>query len=155
LALLQSEAIQLALDSTVLTGVLKRTVPTIDRILLKASQGWVATGLQTVVLMETVGARSGLRRETVTLCMPVGRDLVLVGSNWGRETDPAWVHNIRANPEVKVTFRGYRGTAEDRELQVGERRQMWESAVRYNPQYAVYQDNVSRSIPVILLEMTR
>jgi deazaflavin-dependent oxidoreductase (nitroreductase family) len=155
LALLQSEAIQLALDSTVLTGVLKRTVPTIDRILLKASQGWVATGLQTVVLMETVGARSGLRRETVTLCMPVGRDLVLVGSNWGRETDPAWVHNIRANPEVKVTFRGYRGPAEARELQVGERRQMWESAVRYNPQYAVYQDNVSRSIPVILLEMTR
>ena len=154
MALLQSEAIRVALDSRAVTRLLKNTVPPLDRLLLKASQGWVATGLQTVVLLDTVGARSGLRRETVTLCMPVGRDLVVVGSNWGGETHPAWVHNIRAHPDVQITFRGYRGPAIARELKGRERKQMWDSAVRYNPQYAVYQDNVSRQIPVILLERT-
>lgn len=154
MSLLQSEAVKIALDSTVMSRFLKRTVPPLDRVLLKASRGWLATALQPVVLMETTGARSGLRRETVTLCMPVGQDLALVGSNWGKEADPAWVHNIRANPDVYVTFRGYRGPAHARELKGPERKQMWESAVRYNPHYAVYQDKVSRTIPVILLEKT-
>lgn len=122
-----------------------------DRFLLKATRGWANTGLQTVVLLETVGAKSGQKREIATLCMPMGLDLIVVGSNWGGDRDPAWVHNLRANPEAVVRFRGYYGPVQAKELKGRERVAMWDSLVRYNPQYAVYQEGTSRRIPVMQL----
>lgn len=83
--------------------------------------------------------------------MPVGLDIVLVGSNWGQDKDPAWMHNMRANPEVNVVFRGFKGSMIARELQGRERGAMWERLIRYNPQYAHYQDGTRRRLPVVLL----
>ena len=110
--LLKTNLVKNALESDALVALLKRTVPPLDRALLRASRGWVNTAMQSVLLLETVGAKSGQPREIATLCMPVGLDLVLVGSNWGQQRDPAWVHNLRANPEAKVSFRGYVGTVQ-------------------------------------------
>ena len=149
--LLRSDLVKTALDSSIMVSVLKKTVPRMDLTLMRASRGWVNTGMQSVALLETLGAKSGKQRTIATLCMPVGSDLVLVGSNWGQDRDPAWIHNLRANPECTVTFRGYRGPMSARELSGSERAAMWEPLVRYNPQYERYQAATDRTLPVVLL----
>lgn len=149
--LLKTNLVRTALASDAMVGLLKRTVPPLDRRLMRLSRGWVNTGMQTVAMLDTIGARSGQVRQIVTLCMPVGDDLVLVGSNWGGDRDPAWVHNLRANPEVQVRYRGFVGAMVSRELKSGERKHMWERLVRYNPQYGVYQAQTARQLPVLSL----
>ena len=74
--LLKTNILKSALDKGVMVKALMRTVPDIDRVLMKASRGRLNLGLQTVVLIETIGARSGQVREIVTLCMPVGNCLL-------------------------------------------------------------------------------
>ena len=149
--LIRSDLVKNALASDTVVALLKKTVPNMDKALLKVSRGWVNTGMQTTVLVETIGAKSGLPRKLATLCMPVGRDLVLVGSNWGQDRDPAWIHNLRANPECQVTFRGYDGPMTARELKGKARTDMWEHLVCYNPQYGRYQEGTDRTLPVMLL----
>lgn len=149
--LIRSDLVKNALASDLVVSVLKRTVPPTDKALLRLTRGWLNTGLQSVVLLETLGARSGQPRTIATLCMPLGRDLVLVGSNWGQERDPAWIHNLRANPECKATYRGYVGAMTARELKGAERAAIWKPLVRFNPQYARYQDATDRRLPVMLL----
>jgi deazaflavin-dependent oxidoreductase (nitroreductase family) len=149
--ILRTNLVKNALESDALVGLLKRTVPPLDRALLRGSRGWVNTAMQSVLLLETIGAKSGQRREIATLCMPVGIDMVLVGSNWGQQRHPAWVHNLRTNPEAKVAFRGYVGPVESRELGGRERTEMWQRLIRYNPQYERYQSMTRRTLPVMLL----
>jgi deazaflavin-dependent oxidoreductase (nitroreductase family) len=149
--LLKTNLVRNALASDTMVGLLKRTVPPLDRRLMRLSRGWLNTGMQTVALLETIGAKSGQPRQIVTLCMPVGDDLVLVGSNWGGDRDPAWVHNLRANPEARVSSRGFVGAMMARELSGTERAHMWERLVRYNPQYGVYQEQTRRRLPVLSL----
>ena len=149
--LMRSDLLRRALASDPVVSVLKRTVPYSDKALLRLSRGWLNTGMQSVVLLETRGARSGKIRSIATLCMPFGRDLVLVGSNWGQDADPAWVHNLRRNPDCKATFRGFAGPMLARELEGAEREAMWEHLVRFNPQYQRYQDGTERRLPVMLL----
>ncbi|NQX87524.1 MAG: nitroreductase family deazaflavin-dependent oxidoreductase [Halioglobus sp.] len=150
--LLRTDIVRQALSSRLATRLLKKTIPPLDKTLLRMSRGWINTGMQPVVLLRTHGAKSGLSRDIATLCMPVGRDLVLVGSNWGQEYDPAWVLNLRTTPEACVTFRGYVGRVHARELSGRERSVMWQRLTRFNPQYERYQDLCSRRLPVILLE---
>ena len=153
--LLKTDLIRNALDTPLVVSTLQRTVPRLDRFLLRSSRGWLNTGMLSVALVQTLGARSGQWRELATLCMPVGKAIALVGSNWGRSRDPAWVYNLRANPEAQVTFRGFRGPMVAMELSGRRREDMWERLVEYNPQYLVYQNSVERQLPVLLLERKR
>ncbi|MEP5569310.1 MAG: nitroreductase family deazaflavin-dependent oxidoreductase [Halioglobus sp.] len=151
MGLLQTDLVKNALSQPKVIAFLKRVVPPLDKFLLRISRGWLNTAMQAVVLLETMGAKSGQRRQIATLCMPEGSNLVLVGSNWGQERDPAWAYNLRANPDPKVHFRGYVGLMQARELSGEERTQCWEKLVEFNPQYAQYQRGTQRTLPVFLL----
>jgi hypothetical protein len=106
MGLLNTELAKRALNAPRVIALLKATVPPTDKFLMRCSRGWVNTAMQSIVLMETRGAKSGQAREIATLCMPMGDDLLLVGSNWGGEKDPAWVHNLRAQPRATIIYRG-------------------------------------------------
>ena len=151
MSLLQTELVRKALASSWVVAVLKRLVPPLDRFLLLLSRGWLNAALQSVALIETVGARSGLSRRVSTLCMPMDQNLVLVGSNWGQSAAPGWVHNLRASPSAKVWFRGFVGIMNAREVQGQERAKIWQQLIEFNPQYQRYQDNCTRLLPVIVL----
>ena len=151
MGLLQTDFFRRAMTAPWLVAILKATVPRMDRFLLKISRGWLNTGFQSVALLVTTGARSGVKREIPTLCMPVDGGIVMVGSNWGKPGHPAWVYNLRAHPEADVTFRGYRGPMTARELEGEARDAMWAKLVAFNPQYQIYQSGVERVLPVIRL----
>jgi deazaflavin-dependent oxidoreductase (nitroreductase family) len=151
MSLLQTNFVIRALRLSWFVALLKVVVPPLDKWLLRLSRGWLSAAMQTVVLLETVGAKSGQRRTITTLCMPTTDGVVLVGSNWGQTRDPAWVFNLRANPLARMTFRGYRGPVIASELSGKERDTMWGKLVQYNPHYQYYQDNTERRLPIVKL----
>jgi deazaflavin-dependent oxidoreductase (nitroreductase family) len=151
MGLLQTRLVSSALQMPWVVKLLKLIVPPLDKFLLRLSRGWVNTAMQSVVLLEVTGAKSGKRRSVATLCMPDGKDIILVGSNWGQEKHPAWLFNLRANPEAKVTYRGYRGPVHALELHGDERETMWQRLLAFNPPYGNYQASTSRQLPVIRL----
>ena len=110
------------------------------------------TGLPIAVFW-TRGARSGnVRKQPL---MRVERDGVyaMVGSQGGRPKHPAWVHNLRANPDQVTVQDGpepWDGVA--REITGAEKAEWWERAVAAYPSYADYQEKTDREIPVFLVE---
>ena len=152
MGLLQTSLFRNALASPTVVAILKKIVPPLDRFLLRISRGYLNTALQPVALVSTTGAKSGRRRDIALICMPVDNGLVVVGSNWGGDRDPAWIHNLRAHPKVRVAFRGYVGPVAAREVEGGEREALWPRLVAFNPQFETYQAGTSRRLPVMLLE---
>ncbi|MFK7975239.1 MAG: nitroreductase family deazaflavin-dependent oxidoreductase [Halioglobus sp.] len=151
MGLLNTTLAKRVLNAKPAIAFLKATVPPTDKFLLRISRGWLSTAMQSIVLMETRGAKSGKTREMVTLCMPQGDDLLLVGSNWGTDKDPAWIHNLRAHPQAQVIYRGYKGPMTASELSAKERAEVWHELVSFNPQYAQYQTMTERPMPVMRL----
>ena len=139
------------LASEKMTKLLMKTIPKADLFLMKRTRGWLNTAMQSLALVETTGAKSGVIREIVTLCMPDGDQLLLVGSNWGRDRPPAWYFNLKAHPKVKVTHRGYRGLMNAEEITGSQRAELWSQLVAYNPQYSHYQRQCTRLLPIMQL----
>ena len=128
----------------------------IDRVLLPMSGGRIsASPGQPVCLLETVGAKSGQARKTPLLFIPDGKRVVLIGSKAGAARHPAWVHNLRANPRVKVLAPKRSGEYVAREAEGEERERLWDKAVDFYAGYATYQQRAgNRRIPVVVLERT-
>lgn len=80
-----------------------------------------------------------------------GDTLILIASNFGQRDDPAWYYNLRANPEVTVTYRGRSHIYIAQELTGLERNRAWGKAVVSYPGYQAYRGRAGWVIPVIRL----
>jgi deazaflavin-dependent oxidoreductase (nitroreductase family) len=131
-----------------------RVFPGIDRRLLPLTRGRLSTGLgQPIVLLHATGARSGIERTTPLLATKHGDRLVLIASKAGATSHPGWFHNVRANPEVDVTFDGRRRPMRARVAEGEERERLWAMACDNYSGYTRYQRQAGdRVIPVIALE---
>ncbi len=111
---------------------LARTLPHIDRVLLRLSRGQltlpaVLAGLP-VLAVTTTGARTGQRRTTPLLGVPVGDDIALIGTSFGQPRTPGWYHNMRADPKVEVTYQNKTIKAIAREAGNEEGQAVWDRA---------------------------
>jgi deazaflavin-dependent oxidoreductase (nitroreductase family) len=104
-----------------------------------------------ILLLDHRGARSGKVRTAPLAYMRDGDDLVVVASRGGSDSNPAWLHNLRANPEVEVQVGSERYTVVASEVDAQERARLWPRLVEENPDYASYQRKTDREIPVIVL----
>src|SRR3954453_17460845 len=98
--------------------------------------GWTARNMP-VVQLTTAGRRTGKRR-TVLLTSPLqfGPTHVVVASRGGDDKPPAWLGNLRANPEVEVSFAGRSQVhARARIATPTERAQWWPQVVAKHPFY--------------------
>jgi deazaflavin-dependent oxidoreductase (nitroreductase family) len=109
------------------------------------------TGLPVVIVINR-GARSGQLHKTPLMRVEQGGSYVVVGSKGGAPKHPAWVHNLRAHPEVEVWDGPARADFRVRELEDTERSTWWERAVAAYPPYTEYQQRTDRVIPLFLLE---
>src|SRR5690242_9728906 len=73
--------------------------------------GGHVAGLQ-VLLLTTVGRKTGAERTTPLGYFMEDGNYIITASNAGRDTNPAWFHNLRANPHVKVEIPNQRMEAE-------------------------------------------
>jgi deazaflavin-dependent oxidoreductase (nitroreductase family) len=104
------------------------------------------------LLLTTRGRRTGkLRRTALYYGEDAGR-YVLVGSDGGKRTDPAWCHNIAANPAVVVQVRGETFPAVARLAEPDERPRLWELMTGIFPTYAAYEKKARRQLPVVVVE---
>ena len=110
------------------------------------------TGLPIAVFW-TRGAKSGKVRKNALMRVEHDGAYLMVGSQGGAPTDPAWVSNIRKAPDQVTVQDGpepWDGVA--RELSGEERAQWWDRAVAAYPSYADYQERTDRLIPIFLVE---
>ena len=126
----------------------------IDKHLVPATDGRVSTAIgQQVVVVETIGAKSGQRRRIPLVYITDGNRIVLIASKGGAAKNPAWYHNLKAHSEVKVWAKGRSGRYRAREAEGEERERLWAEAVDYYAGYETYQARTGgRRIPVMVLE---
>ena len=106
-----------------------------------------------VVVITSVGARSGHLRKNPVMRVEHDGAYLAVASNGAAPTDPTWAHNLRAHPEVDLQDGGDKATYTVRELPEGpERDEWWQRAVETWGTYASYQEKTDRLIPLFLLE---
>ena len=104
------------------------------------------------IKLTTIGRTSG-RERTVTLYgWEDGEDVLVVGSWGGRERDPDWAGNLRAEPKASVTKGRDTFGVTAHELSADTRERAWELVVERFPMYATYQRKTTRTIPVFALK---
>jgi deazaflavin-dependent oxidoreductase (nitroreductase family) len=130
----------------------------IDRWLVPKTNGRLssAPGAQ-VCVFETVGAKTGRVRRVPLQYATDGEDLVLIASSGGAPKHPAWYHNLRKHPEVRVwANKGRSGQYVARVAAGEERERLWRAAVELYPGYETYQVRAgTRQIPVLALSPKR
>jgi deazaflavin-dependent oxidoreductase (nitroreductase family) len=115
------------------------------------TQGTLMRGMPVIVLTSK-GAKSGKICKTPLMRVEHDGDYVVVASKGGAPTHPLWYFNLVANPLVELQDQANKSDRTARLLAGEERRVWWERAVAAFPDYADYQENTDREIPVFLLE---
>jgi F420H(2)-dependent quinone reductase len=104
-----------------------------------------------MLLLTTVGRRTGQPRTTRLLYMPDGPGFVVVGSNGGRPEPPAWILNLTATPQVELQV-GRRRCAAEAHILTGEAQaDMWPRLIGHYPGWGSYQALTEREIKVVSL----
>lgn len=127
----------------------------VDPWLLRSSRGRVdhSFGQIPIVLVNVRGARSGIERTVPLLYFSDGDDVILIASSYGRARFPAWYHNLKANPDVRLEAMGRSGSFVAAEVEGPERDRLFELAKKVYPGYSEYERRTEgvRRIPVMRL----
>jgi deazaflavin-dependent oxidoreductase (nitroreductase family) len=104
------------------------------------------------VIVTMTGRRSGRLRDVPLFAFEDGPRLVVIGSNAGDDREPAWVGNLRANPEASVRVGRQVRRMRARESEGEERDRLWALAADGYPGYELYRQMTDRHLPVVVLE---
>ena len=123
---------------------------------LRANKGRASSGPfkgGDVLILTTTGAKTGEARENPLAFSRDNGNYVVVASKGGAPTNPAWYHNLSANPVVKVEALGETFKARARVID-GEQdyERLYREHARKMPGFNEYRQRTSRRIPVIVLE---
>jgi deazaflavin-dependent oxidoreductase (nitroreductase family) len=124
--------------------------------LYKATDGRIGhrmVGVPTL-LLRTAGRRSGVTRTNALVYARDRADYLVVASNGGADKDPAWIFNLRADPEVEIQIGRERHKATSRILGPADPDygRLWKIADEENRgRYGAYQEQTSRPIPVVVI----
>jgi deazaflavin-dependent oxidoreductase (nitroreductase family) len=106
-----------------------------------------------LLLLTTTGAKSGQRRTNPVMYLHEGGHLYIFASKGGAPTDPDWYRNLLAHPEVTVEIGDQTSQAIAKPVTGAEHDSIYARWAQQYPQYREYQENTTRSIPVIELEL--
>lgn len=121
--------------------------------LYMASGGTQGTELRgrPVILLTTVGAKTGKLRKTPLMRVEHGGDYAIVASLGGAPKHPVWYYNVTKNPDVELQDGTRTGDYRAREVFGEEKATWWRRAVEVWPDYEEYQRKTDREIPVFVL----
>jgi deazaflavin-dependent oxidoreductase (nitroreductase family) len=119
---------------------------------IRASRGRVGTLLarQTILLLHTVGHRSGRLYVIPISYFSLDGFYFLIGSNWGRRHNASWYYNLLAQPRTTIEVRGRKIIVEAHPAEGLEYDQLWKNALECYPGYQHYKDNLNRHIPILI-----
>ena len=105
-----------------------------------------------LLLLTTIGAKSGQRRTTPMMYIPDDNRLLVIASNAGAPKHPAWYYNLVAHPAVTVEVGSETYDAVAAVTEGLERQRLWTRIVELYPFFTDHQTKITRQIPVIALE---
>ena len=129
--------------------------PIIDEFRANSGKVGGAFAGKTLLLLHTVGAKSGQERINPVAYVTDGDRLVIIASKGGSPTNPDWYHNILANPIVTVELGTEQFQARAAIASEPERTRLYNKMVAMMPGFAEYQRKTTRVIPVFTLTRVR
>ncbi len=106
---------------------------------------------RSLLLLHTIGAKSGEARINPVACVHDGDRLVIIASKGGAPTNPDWYHNILAHQLVTVETGSEEFQATATVATEPERTRLYNQMAAMMPGFADYQRKTTRVIPVIVL----
>jgi deazaflavin-dependent oxidoreductase (nitroreductase family) len=107
-----------------------------------------------VILIHHLGAKTGTARVSPLGYFPQADGSMIIGAtNGGLPDNPAWYHNLKANPRIDVEVGTEKFAVVVEEIMGPQREAAWAPIAAIAPGYAAQQQNATRAIP--LLRLTR
>ena len=104
-----------------------------------------------LLALTTTGARTGQRRRALLFFSKDGADYIIAGTASGAPRDPAWLHNLEANPTASVEVDGRQFEATAMIADGDERARLWQRHLEVQPQLAEHAEQAGRTIPMVRL----
>ena len=104
-----------------------------------------------ILLLTTIGRKSGQPRVAPLIYLHDGENVVLVASKGGMSRHPVWYLNLEANPDVDVEIGSDRQKMVSRRASDSEKAALWPRLLEIYSDYADYQARTERDIPVVIL----
>jgi len=126
------------------TRIFRNVGPHIDPTLIRLTGGRLSSVIPfPALLLSHTGARSGVTRATPLVYFTDAGRVIVIASNFGALRNPAWYHNIKANPEVTLLGRGFRGAFLAEEVVGRERDRLFQFAAGASSPYGHYQQSAA------------
>jgi deazaflavin-dependent oxidoreductase (nitroreductase family) len=147
-------AVQKISGTPIFARIGPKVIPRFDRLLHKVSGGrYILSGAMVPSLMlNALGAKSGLPRQTPLATVPIGDSWYVVGSNFGRNEHPLWTGNLIAHPNVSISVQGASYDVHAHLLTAEEKTAVWPELTKVWPNYDVYVERSQRDLRVFRLD---
>lgn len=106
----------------------------------------------TILLLHTVGRKSGKEYVRPLIYRKFGNDYLVVASKGGAPEPPEWFRNLEAHPETVIQVKDETIPVHARIATADEKPAMWAHMTEVWPDYDEYQRKTERVIPVVVLE---
>jgi deazaflavin-dependent oxidoreductase (nitroreductase family) len=149
-----SRAVRKVATSKAFRKVAPSIVPPLDRAVHRLSRGRISVSGAIVpnLVLTTIGRKTGQPRQSPLACVPDGdRGWYVVGSNFGKESHPAWTANLIANPQATVDYRRRTYQVRAELLDDDAKAQVWPQLVAVWPAYDDYVEASGRNLRVFRL----
>ncbi len=130
-----------------------RIMPPFERAMDRLTRGRVqASGLLVPSLvLHTTGAKTGEPRDSALMYCPDGDEMLVTGSNFARDTHPAWTANLLKHPDAAVSIRGRRVPVRAALVPAGQRESVWKQLEENWPGYRQYERAAGRELRIFRL----
>ena len=105
-----------------------------------------------LLLLTNTGAKTGAARVNPLMYLPDKDRVAIFASKGGAPSHPDWYYNVKANPKVTVEIGDETFDAIATEITGAERDDLYTRQSELHPQFAEYQADNPRLIPVVVLE---
>jgi deazaflavin-dependent oxidoreductase (nitroreductase family) len=131
--------------------VIRKAGPRVDPILIRLTGGRLSSVTPfPALLLSHTGARTGVTRTTPIVYFTDAGRVIVIASNFGARKNPAWFHNIKANPEVTLLGRGFKGSFLAEEVVGPERDRLFEFAEGASSPYGHYQQSAAARLIAVI-----
>lgn len=133
-------------------------LPAAERSLHRISGGRLQVSglLVPSLILHTVGAKSGLPRDTELMYTPDGEGSAIVaGTSFARDQHPGWTYNLIAHPDAEITVRGRRMPVKAEPIEGDDRERAWHLIESQWPGYRAYERGSGRVVRLFRLRLVR
>ena len=138
--------------ATIMKALVKR-VGGVHQLVYRLTGGTIGANFRggQILLLTTIGRKTGKARTWPLAYFRDGEKLVIVGSNGGLDRDPAWCLNLRSTPTALIQVGPTQLRVRAEEARGAERDRLWQMVTTQAPLYARYQTMTQRPIPLMIL----